>query len=356
MAGTNVNAFVMKQKTENLFLFTMNSHQLSRISYVTPRSHENPEEIQRTLKKAHYEDIATYVRQQGTLLPTAIVVALDAEHVTAVPSGDPRIVILQFPEEEGKFAYVLDGQHRLKGLGEPDVPELDLPVVALLGASEGTRVKVFADVNSKQEKVDKVLLDWLYKQIGDLSVDESALMDVVSKLNDDDDSPLKGRIKILPDDKATWIKSPILVRFVRHALKGTNLENRPAHDRATVLKEYMKGVKDTWPDAWGNNKVYSLTRSAGLEIMLGAFSAAKDRVDLNSGSSYTRQVFQEQMRPLADATIELPVGNQTVSLTLDWKRENTNAFSSGQKKRDALVSAVKKALVRADADNGVDEP
>jgi DGQHR domain-containing protein len=341
----------MKQKNQDLYVFTMNSKDLNRIAYVTPRGHDNPKEIQRILRKRHYEDVARYVKQQGTLLPTAIVVGLEPE-VKATPTGDPKMVVLQFPKEEGKFAYILDGQHRLRALQEPNVPPLDLPVVGLLDAPEGTRAKVFADINSKQEQVTDVLLLGLYKQIGDLSPDESALVDIVYALDEEADSPLKGYVKILPDDKGFWIRSPILTRFVRRAFVGTNLENASAAERTTVLKEYLKAVKELWPDAWGNNADYSLTGSAGLEIMLGAFSAAKDRVDLNSGSSYTRENFKKMMSGLPGADIEMSVGSGVVTVTLDWTKTAITPFSGGQKGRDALIGEIKKLLFNADLKEG----
>jgi DGQHR domain-containing protein len=347
MAGLSVNAVVMKQKAETLYLFVMNSENLSHIAYVTPRSHDNPTEIQRIVRKSHYEDIVRYIKEEGTLLPTAIVVGLEPE-VQAIMGGDGRTAVLQFPDEEGKHAYVLDGQHRLRALQQPGVPQLDLPVVALYGASEATRAKVFADINSKQEQVQDVLLLGLYRQIGDLTPDESALVDVVYALGGDDDSPLKGKVQILPDDKGTWIRSPILKRFVKRALVGTSLENAPAVRRASVLKEYLKAISALWPEAWADRKEYVLTGSAGLEITLGAFSAAKDRVDLNAGAAYTQANFREQMKPLVGAVLDVDVGGTTVPLTLDWKKEPLTSLSRGQKGRETVIARLKRALFEED--------
>jgi len=49
MAGFSINATVLKQNGRDLYCFAMNSTQLARISYVTPRSKDDPEEIQRIL-------------------------------------------------------------------------------------------------------------------------------------------------------------------------------------------------------------------------------------------------------------------------------------------------------------------
>ena len=117
MAGINVNALVLRQKTHELYVFTMASDTLNGITYVTPRSHDDPNEIQRILKMRHSRrDRYLHRSRPTTLLPTAIVVSLDNE-VSVTPTGDSNVRVLEFPvEAEGKFAYVLDGQHRLESV------------------------------------------------------------------------------------------------------------------------------------------------------------------------------------------------------------------------------------------------
>ena len=147
------------------------------------------------------------------------------------------------------------------------MPQVDLPVVALLRADEATRGKVFADINSKQEPITDVHILELDDQIKDLPADELGLVDIIHTLNAAEDSPLKNRVKLLDSDKGTWIKNTILKRFLKRALVGTDIEFLPAK-QTVIIKEYLKAIKELWPDAWGNNKEYSLSSSAGLEVML----------------------------------------------------------------------------------------
>ena len=65
--------------------------------------------------------------------------------------------------------------------------------------------------------------------------------------------------------------------------------------------------------------------------MLGAFSEAKDRVDLNKGGSYTKANFSDQMTVLKNAELEIQLGSGSLPLTLDWDKGNTNTFSRGDK-------------------------
>lgn len=318
MAGFRVNARVMKQKAQTLYLFPMNSKTLTRLAYVTPRSQNDPAEIQRLVQKSRAKEIGRYIQEDLSLFPNAIVVSLD-EHVEIQPTADPEEVTLAFPEEEGKFAYVLDGQHRLAGFEYSDGTHFDIPVVALHGANDSLRGKIFADINSKQVKVSDVHLLDLYYGLGVLAVDDDATVRVVKMLGEHDDSPLKGRIKFLDDQKGDWVKNTAMAKWIGgHTKPGGALSSKSPGDQAAVFKEYFKAVKATWPAAWGNTKEFALTKPFGLEIICGIFRAAKHRVDLNAGRQYTQANFAEQLAVLKGAELR-PFATADVSMPLTWE-------------------------------------
>jgi len=346
VAGPRLRATVVRQKEHSLYLFSMDSATLNRVAYVTPRSHDDPTEIQRILNPRRAREIAAYIEKAGTLLPTAVVVSLEGD-VRVTPIEDNQVII-EFPEEEGKFAYVLDGQHRLAGFRESAV-QFDLPVVALHGADEATRAKVFADINSKQEPITDVLILELYYQIKDLPKDESALVDVIHSLNSHEDSPLAGKIKILDDQKGTWVKNTIFKRFLGAAVKDSGIDVKSPSEQAAILKQYFRAIQRMWPEAWGNNKEYNLTRSFGLEVVVRSFPAAKARVDLNAGREYTEANFYEQIMPLREAILEIDLGDAgVVPVRLDWRREGLDFLSRGQKAREAVINQVRRLLYLAD--------
>jgi DGQHR domain-containing protein len=184
MTQFTVNALVLKQNGIGLYLFPMNSKYLRKICFVAPRGNENPEEIQRLLKPKRAQEIGEYIKQPTSVLPNAIVINLP-NTVKILPTAKENEVTLQFPDNEGKFGYILDGQHRLAGFEYSEGIEFDLPVVALHNADEHMRGKVFADINSKQEKVSDVHILELYYQIKELPTDETATMDIVHRLSKD---------------------------------------------------------------------------------------------------------------------------------------------------------------------------
>jgi DGQHR domain-containing protein len=346
MAGFAVNATVLKQKGRELFCFGMSSEQLGKVCYVTPRSQNDPEEIQRIVDPKRAKDIGEYIKQANSLLPNALVVSLTNE-VRISTSGTDGVKILHFPDDKGKFAYILDGQHRLEGFKYSDGIEFDLPVVAIYNADDALRGKIFADINSKQVAVSDVHLLSLYYQIKELPIDETPVMDVITQLNADADSPLHRRIRMMDTDKGTWIKNAALKKWLApHLGSGGILATKKVSERAQIIKNYLSAVAKLWPKAWGDLKKYNLCRPMGLEIILSVFPAVKQRCDLNSGKQYTAENFYQQMKPLLNAVIDLPGGGK---LDLDWQRGPMGTFSN-RPSRTLITRQLTDLLRSADED------
>ena len=67
---------------------------------------------------------------------------------------------------------------------------------------------------------------------------------------------------------------------------GGIIYGKNAAAQAQIVKEYLKGVARTWPNAWGDNSNYMLIGAMGIEIIMGVFDAAKIRYDPNEGPQY----------------------------------------------------------------------
>lgn len=346
MAELALDAIVLKQQGRELFVFAMNSKKLRDICYVTPRSADDPEEIQRIVDNKRARQIGEYVKQATALLPNSIVVSL-SEEVAIANTGTATGRTITFPDSIGKFAYVLDGQHRLEGFKYSEGVEFDLPVVAIYNADDALRGKIFADINSKQERVSDVHLLSVYYQIKELPIDDTAVMDVINKLNTDADSPLKDRIQMMATEKKKWLKNTALKKYLApHLTTGGVLAPKSVPEKTAILKQYFSAIAAMWPDAWGNLKEYSLCKPIGFEIMIGVFPAIKHRCDLNAGKQYTANNFREQMKPLLNTSIDLPGGG---SLSLDWRAGTLGALSNSTL-RVAITRHLRDILTAADSD------
>lgn len=326
-------------------MFKLSSAELERLTYVTPRSKNDPHEIQRIISRARAKEIGEYIQQPLSLFPNAVVVSLE-EDVKVSETQDPGEVVLEFPSEEGRYAYILDGQHRLAGFQHSNGVEFDLPVVALRGADEELRAKIFADINSKQTQVSDVHLLSLYYQIRSLPAEEGATIDVIKSLTEGADSPLHGRIKFLDDERNTWVKNTAMKRWLApHTQSGGVLASKAPGEQAQILKEYFKGIQQTWPAAWGDSK-HALTKPFGLEVMCSVFPAAKHRVDLNCGRQYTKDNFAAQLAPLTTMQITIPGAGTDTGIPLTWESGPLGPLSNsagraliGRQMRDHLHGA-----------------
>lgn len=186
MAVIRIPATLLRQKDKELYLFKMSSDLLREITFVTPRSEENPDELQRVYSEARAKEIGAWIKEENSLLPNAIVVDFK-DDVEIEPTANPDIVTISIPNpsdvENPKIAYILDGQHRVKGFEFSDGVEFDLAVIAVHNVSDSVRGKIFIDINSKQVRVDERLLLDLMAGTRSLAQDDDRVYQVIKGLD-----------------------------------------------------------------------------------------------------------------------------------------------------------------------------
>src|SRR4030042_6425267 len=87
------------QKGKELYLFKMRSDLLKKITYVTPRSEENPDELQRVYSEPRAKEIGAWIKEENSLLPNSIVVDFKDE-VDIELTADPNIVTITIPDSD----------------------------------------------------------------------------------------------------------------------------------------------------------------------------------------------------------------------------------------------------------------
>lgn len=271
MGKFTVPCTILKQHKRSIYLFSMNTKKLLQLAYVLPKSHDNPEQIQRSLDSTKVKLIGEYVQEQNCYLPNNLVLNLD-KSVKYVSKGTCSGE-LKFPSDKGNYGYVLDGQHRLQGFRHSNGTHFDLPVVAFINLPKDQAYKVFADINSLQTKVNQVLLQLLQYEIQDIGKAETMLaVSIVHDLNNDSDSPLKGKIKVYPDDKKTWIRAPSLARFLTPIVgPGGVLQGVPKSKTTKVLKNYFKALRSEYEGAVGKQQKLRAYQGNGHRDIMRTF-------------------------------------------------------------------------------------
>ncbi len=338
MTKLSVPCAVLKQHKRSIYLFSMNSKKLLELAYVLPKSRDNPEEIQRGLDAGRVKRIGEYVQKQTCYLPNNIVLNLDRS-VKYVARGR-RTGELVFPRDRGNFGYVLDGQHRLQGFKHSNGIHFDLPVVAFIALPKDEAYKVFADINSLQTKVNEVLLQLLRYEIQDIGKAETMLaVSITYDLNNDADSVLKGRIKVFPDDKKTWIKAPTLARFLTPIVgPGGALQGLSKPKATRVLKNYFKALRAEYQKAWGNDS-FVLTKSMGIEIACALFHNVYRRCQKFERQKTEVESFRRQLKHLG----KIQLSETEPPTEVDWSSKKFGALSS-HKGRTLLKTQILLAL------------
>lgn len=240
-------------------------------------------EAQSPISSEKVNSIANYVSLSSGVLSTSVVVCTKDDRIK-VKHESSNLYYMEFPETEEEFEKykdsfdIMDGQHRLFSFLKeykitPDNEKYDISFHMYIKPSLTEKRYIFINTNEKQEKVSPNLLMWFKKNIDLLSTKEKNYYQVVSMLNCEDTSPLKGYIvmgaeKIIDGYKASQIMNILdkaNIKFVSGL--DTGLETQKIYKLVSI---YLRG----WEKAVGKKmlprtKKYSaFSRISGLRFML----------------------------------------------------------------------------------------
>ena len=341
MDQLKIPAITLNQKGKKLYLFKIKASTLANITYVTPRSEENPNELQRVVNTARAKEIGRWLKEDTSLLPNAIVIDLKND-IKIEDTGYPDQVTISIPNPEinpnHKIAYILDGQHRVKGFEFSDGVDFELAVIAVYGVTENIRAQLFIDINSKQVKIDERLLLDLMAGNQILEDNDELIYSVIKRLNDDPSSALYGKIQFLPEQKNRWIKNTTMLSLLKpHLANGGCIYTKTTAQKIEIITSYFNAVKSIYPTQWDDQKDHLLTKSIGFEILLGIFSPIKNRCDLYEAKQLNKESFVNQLNIIKDQSISLKLKDQSmINIDLNWTSRSMGQFSNKQWIREII--------------------
>ncbi|HEX9264586.1 MAG TPA: DGQHR domain-containing protein [Candidatus Binatia bacterium] len=221
-------------------------------------------------------------------------------------------------EPNGRY-LVIDGQHRLAALHffrrkHPEqIDRIEVPCVLFDGRSADFATEMFVIINSTHTRINKSHLVDLYERVSWETPEKKFAAKLVNLLYEESDSPLRYRINRLGgrSRQEKWIlQSEVfneVFKVVQRNRRFFDDHFGMRADRAyTLLRDYLKAVRDVMDAVWGDNEKFMFTRDVTLKALFRVFAdLIRNRKILQAwDEDRSSKVFTNVIKPWADLTRE----------------------------------------------------
>ena len=299
---------------------------------------------QRHIIRKKIEELVQYYEQcrQARDLPSipgAVIISADEKLSFEPVESGSLLGRLKVPEREGVLRAI-DGQHRLLAL-HADIDnfaneQFTVPAIIFDRLPEDHVVQMFVTINAKHTRLNSSHLVSLSGR--QLYRDEAlaAAHDVVRALNDREESPLHGDIKLLGVGRGRVAQAPLAQEFKRlfandEALGGSRKATEFRDEAAKrFFVTYFKQIATLFDSAW-NGRKYSIRSATALRAFIRVAPDVIQRLD---------QQHAERTDARAIGRVIAPWNRRIGSLRFEtenaWKRQGTTV--------DTLAKELKLAL------------
>ncbi|MCU0242082.1 MAG: DGQHR domain-containing protein [Vicinamibacteria bacterium] len=313
---------------------------------------------QRPLLKKKIDELVQYFLERlehMDLAPVPGAVILAAEHrLDFTPmKGGSHAGQIELPEEEGLFR-ALDGQHRLVALDElartagqqATVAEalrtLTVPAVIFESLSPSHAVEMFVTINTKHTKLKKdVIISLSGRKLYPDERDKRLAIahDIVRSLNERQDSPLAGDIKILGVGAGRVDQAPLASEietlFKNLEVGGPGAARKFMDESRAFFLLYFKQIAQVFEKAWVGRK-YCLRRGTALRAFIrvvpDVISVCRERKLDHTAAADLGRV----LAPWADR-----IGDARFETDGEWRQKG---IGGGARAVDILVRELRDAL------------
>ncbi len=297
---------------------------------------------QRQIIRRKIDELVQYYEQcrQARDLPSipgAVIISCD-EKLTFDPveDGSP-LGRLRVPEREG-ILRAIDGQHRLLALHADieNIRKLDFTVPAIIfdRLPEDHVVQMFVTINAKHTRLNPSHLVSLSGR--QLYRDDAlaAAHDVVRALNDREDSPLQGEIKLLGVGRGRVAQAPLAQELKRlfgsDAFGGTRKSAEFREHSRRFFVNYFKQVSVVFGAAWAGRK-YSIKTATALRAFIRVAPDVVRRLDQEHADRTDFRAIGRVIAPWGRR-----IGDQRFESEGAWKRVGTTVDSLARELKLAL--------------------
>jgi DGQHR domain-containing protein len=303
----------------------------------------NEKAYQRQIIRRKIEELVQYYEQcrQARDLPSipgAVIISCDERLAFEPVEEGGAVGKLKVPEREG-ILRAIDGQHRLLAL-HADINRFGdetftVPAIVFDRLPEDHIVQMFVTINAKHTRLNPSHLVSLSGR--QLYRDEAlaAAHDVVRALNERQESPLVGEIKLLGVGRGRVGQAPLAQELKRlfasdEALGGTRKAADFREESKRFFVNYFKQVSTVFESAW-NGRKYSIKSATALRAFIRVAPDVLRAVD---------QLHAERTDYRAIGRVIAPWGRRIGALRFEtdgaWKRQGTTVDGLATELRLAL--------------------
>ena len=297
---------------------------------------------QRHIIKRKIDELVQYYEQCREArdlpsIPGAVIISSDEPLRFEATEAGSNLGVLKVPEREGVLRAI-DGQHRLLALhadidrfgGEP----FAVPAVVFDRLPEDHVVQMFVTINAKHTRLNPSHLVSLSGRQLYRDDNLAAAHDIVRALNDRDDSPLHGEIKLLGVGQGRVGQAPLAQEikklFATESFGGPRKSEAFRGDARKFFLNYFRQVAQVFVAAW-NGRKYSIKSATALRAFIRVSPSVVSRLDQEHAD---RTDFRAIGRVIA------PWGRRIGDLRFEtdgaWKRSGATVDSLATELRLAL--------------------
>lgn len=266
--------------------------------------------IQRSLDLDRVKEIKKYVKTIDASFPNSIILNLDSKKI--LDSTENTLTI----EKANDTFTIIDGQHRLAGFSEGDIPNFELMVTILIDLDYEQQSLLFSTINTEQRRVDPSN-KYDLAEYSSVKTPRKIARELALAFTIDKDSPWFNKIKmtgkkdrlsqegiitlkafvepilnyIYPESDYYEIRNELMIakqdQETEENIKFSEALREREYDKNTyifwelykseqediiykILLNYFRAFRDTFKTDWGN-KNSILTKSIGYNAMMKLF-------------------------------------------------------------------------------------
>ena len=287
-------AIKLDQGKHIVFSTKMKVSDLSKIADIDYSDPENSKKgYQRKPKLSRYIQIANYITESDCAMPPAIIAAYRG-NLTQKKSNN-SIVQIEFSTEDK--VWVIDGQHRLGGLKlaaglsgqqfnkkitgkykkfNDTFRNFEMPVVIIECPTIHEEAKLFADINSNSQKVDKFLAALaLLLDSNAKSTWETRATSIVTHLNEQKDSALYGKLKHPSKTGRGYFCTSkglmvLLKPLTNHKMYADEWDKGETEREKIfcMIKDYWNALQKEMPFCFNDHINHALFKNAGIIVAI----------------------------------------------------------------------------------------